>query len=429
MKRVLIITYYWPPSGGAGVQRWLKFSKYLPEFGWQPIIYTPENPEAPVEDQSLFNDIDPETEVIKKPIWEPYQLYKRFLGSQPGEKVNAGFLSENKKPGLKEKISVWIRGNFFIPDARRYWIRPSVKFLENYLKKNPVDAIISTGPPHSMHLIGLGLRKRTGIPWVADFRDPWTEIDFYDKLNLTHFADKQHHRLEKAVLNGADAIVVAWKSMADLFRKKSEVPSYVIHNGFDDLDFKLKVRPKPGNFNIVHVGAMNSDRNHDSFWQAISEMVNDERSVSQPFVKLIGKVDYNVKESIRKFHLEAYVELIPYMPHSEVIHELISAGVLYLPINETPNAQFIVPGKLFEYLASERPILGIGPANGDSAEIIKNTNAGEMIDFGAPARVLSALIRFKNEFKKGVKPAVKNQEQFSRKNLTKKIVAVLNDFT
>ncbi|MEA3317025.1 MAG: glycosyl transferase family 1, partial [Bacteroidota bacterium] len=184
-KKVLIITYYWPPSGGAGVQRWLKFAKFLPKYGWNPIIYTPENGEIPVTDKSLHKDISKETKVIKRKIWEPYTWYKKFIGQKNNQKINVGFLSENQKPKFTEKISVWIRGNFFIPDARKFWIKPSVKFLKTYLKNNNVDAIISTGPPHSMHLIAMQLQKKLNLPWIADFRDPWTNIDFYEDLLLT----------------------------------------------------------------------------------------------------------------------------------------------------------------------------------------------------------------------------------------------------
>ena len=204
MKRVLIITYYWPPSGGSGVQRWLKMSKYLPENGWQPVIYTAEDAEYPVEDQSLEQDVAPEAEIIRRPIVEPYTFYKKFLGIKKGEKVKAGFINEGtKKAGWKENVSVWLRGNLFIPDARCWWIKPSVHYLKNYLKEHPVDAIISTGPPHSMHLIAKALHKKFNIPWIADFRDPWTDIDFYTDLKLTRYADRKHHRLEKVALDGA----------------------------------------------------------------------------------------------------------------------------------------------------------------------------------------------------------------------------------
>ena len=233
MKRVLIISYYWPPSGGAGVQRWLKFSKYLRDFGWEPVIYTPENPEYPEIDESLFKDIPIGTEVIKRPIWEPYNAYRRFTGQKKEEKIQAGFLSVKKKNHILEIISVWIRGNLFIPDARVFWIKPSIRFLLKHLATHPVDAIVSTGPPHSMHLIGLGIRKKLNIPWLADFRDPWTTIDFYHQLHLTRQADKKHHRLEKAVLSGADHVtIISWNCALDLngiLPRKYDV----ITNGFD----------------------------------------------------------------------------------------------------------------------------------------------------------------------------------------------------
>ncbi|MGE4540563.1 MAG: glycosyl transferase family 1, partial [Bacteroidales bacterium] len=196
MKKVLIITYYWPPSGGGGVQRWLKFVKYLRQFGWEPVIYTPENPESPQLDQSLVNEIPAELEVLKTKVWEPYRWYKTFTGRKMDERIQTAFLSEKKKPGLTEKLSIWIRGNVFIPDARRYWIKPSVKFLKTWLLQNKVDLIVSTGPPHSMHLIGMQLKRQTGIPWLADFRDPWTNIDYYQDLMLGKRADRKHHQLE-----------------------------------------------------------------------------------------------------------------------------------------------------------------------------------------------------------------------------------------
>ena len=241
MKKVLIITYYWPPSGGAGVQRWLKFVKYLREFGWEPVVYTPENPEAPAIDMSLEKDIPENLTVIKTKIWEPYSVYKKLVGIKPEEKIKAGFLSENKKPSLIENISVKIRGNFFIPDARKFWIKPSIKFLTKYLKDNPVDAIVSTGPPHSMHMIALGLKKKLNIPWLADFRDPWTNIDFYEELNLSASADKKHHQMEKSVLENADTVSVISRTMAVDFKRLYNRHYEVITNGFDEDDIITRI--------------------------------------------------------------------------------------------------------------------------------------------------------------------------------------------
>ena len=194
-KKVLIVVYYWPPSGGSGVQRWTKFVKYLRDFGLEPIIYTPSNPERPALDTSLENDIPEGLEVIQRTIWEPYSLYKKFVGIDKEEQLGSGLMISGKENSTLQKFSIWIRGNLFVPDARRFWIQPSIKYLTSYLLENPVDAIVSTGPPHSLHLIGLGLSKKTHIPWLADFIDPWTNIDFFEELKLNGPAKKRHHKL------------------------------------------------------------------------------------------------------------------------------------------------------------------------------------------------------------------------------------------
>ena len=234
MKRVLIITYYWPPSGGSGVQRWLKMSKYLPEYGWQPVIYTTEDAEYPIVDPSLEKDVTPEAEVIRRPIVEPYSFYKKFLGVKKEETVKMGFIEEKeKKHGWKENLSLWIRGNLFIPDARCWWVKPSVRYLKEYLKEHPVDAIISTGPPHSMHLIAMKLKEALGLPWIADFRDPWTEIDYYDELHLTKRSDRKHHCLEHEVLTKADNVVTVGPDGARRLEKLGAKDVATIYNGFD----------------------------------------------------------------------------------------------------------------------------------------------------------------------------------------------------
>ncbi len=431
MKKVLIITYYWPPSGGAGVQRWLKFVKYLREFDWEPIVYTPENPEAPVIDNSLEKDIPDNLTVIKRKIWEPYTAYKKFIGQKKEQKINAGFLSENKKPGLSENISVWIRGNFFIPDARKFWIKPSIKFLRNYLKKHPVDAIISTGPPHSMHMIALGLKQRLGIPWLADFRDPWTNIDFYDKLKLTSWADRIHKRMEKEVLRRADKVVtVSWNWALD-FKKIFDREIIIVTNGFDESDFEninKKLSPK---FSIVHIGAMNKDRNPVNLWKVISLLVENNASFKNDIeIILIGKNDISVFESIKDNNLEPYLQTIDYLPHKEVLDFASGAQLLLLPLNNTPNVLGIIPGKMFEYLASKRPILCIGPVNGDSARIITKTQAGSVIDFKDTDRLFKELNKYYKLFKKdSLFVKTMGIKEFSRRNLCGQIVKLLTQIS
>lgn len=446
MKTVLVITYYWPPSGGAGVQRWLKFVKYLPEYGWSPVVYTPMNPEVPADDPSLLRDILPGTTVLKRRICEPYRMYKRFLGMKPGDRINAGFLREKEKQGLKENLSVWVRGNLFIPDARKYWIRPSIRFLKKYLARHPVQAVITSGPPHSMHLVGLGLKKQTGIPWMADFRDPWTDIDFYDQLKLSRRADRKHRELEKAVLSKADAVVVIGPSMAEEFAKLMGKRPHVIPNGFDPDDFNRKTehdnRPEKEKeadldpellqfkerFSILHLGAINRDRNHDIFWKALSELIRENaRFRSNLSVVLIGKLDVSVLKSIERYQLDQVVIKKAYIPHNRVASYMRIASLLYLPVNNTPNARSIQTGKLFEYLASEKPILGIGPEEGDAAQIIRECRAGQMIPFADAERLKQAIheyfIQWDNQ-NLSISPV--NIDHYSRRNLTGKMAELLN---
>lgn len=424
MKKVLIITYYWPPSGGAGVQRWLKFVKYFRDFGWEPVVYTPENPEAPANDNSLAEDIPEGVEVLKTKIWEPYRWYKKFTGQKPDEKVNAGFLSEKEKPGLAEKVSVWIRGNLFIPDARKYWIEPSIKFLKNYLEKHPVDAIVSTGPPHSMHLIALALKQKTGMCWVADFRDPWTQIDFYHQLQLSKWADKKHHRLEKKVLDAADSVVTVSPTCARDLEKISEKEVEVITNGFDPDDFNHLSPKSSERFVLLHIGAINKDRNAKNLWGAIAELCQENDDFKQKLIiKLIGKTDISARQSITKNKLDNHLEIIPYLPHKEAIGHSQTASLLLLPLNNTPTVKGIVTGKLFEYLAMQKPILSIGPTDGDSAKIIRETKAGKTFGFenkeGIKQYILDTFEK-KSEFSEPT-----NTAPYNRKELTRQIAGIL----
>lgn len=428
MKKILIITYYWPPSGGAGVQRWLKFVKYLRQYGWEPVVYTPENPEAPAIDTSLLKDIPDNLTVLKTKIWEPYNLYKSFIGQKKDEKINAGFLSEKKKPGLAEKISVWIRGNWFIPDARKFWVKPSITFLAEYLKKNPVDVMVSTGPPHSMHLIALGLKRKLNIPWLADFRDPWTNIDFYDKLKLTESSDKKHKELELEVLKNADKVtVVSWnwaKDFEKIFKRNYEV----ITNGFDDADFISGEIKTDEAFSISHIGAMNKDRNPHEFWKALKELINESDSLKKDLrLRLIGKNDISVVESIKQNGLKEFTETISYLPHNEVLKQICTSQLLLLPLNDTPNTLGIIPGKIFEYLAAKRPIFAIGNENGDSARIIREANAGIVCDFRNKEKIRLELKKMYDSYKnRTLKLSSESIDKHSRKNKTAELAAVLN---
>ena len=431
-KRVLIITYYWPPSGGSGVQRWLKMVKYLRSFGWEPIVYTAEGGEVPAIDLSLEKDVPKGIEVIRYPIWEPYSLYKKLIGQKKEQRINTGFLSETAKPKLKEKLSVWIRGNFFIPDARCFWIKPSVKFLTNYLLEKPVDAIVSTGPPHSMHLIAQGVVQKINIPWLADFRDPWTDIDFYDQLMLTQRADAKHKRLEKGVLTRATEVVtVSWNWAAD-FKKIVNRPIEVITNGFDEDDFKTEAVDLYEGFLFHHIGAMNKDRNPHNFWKALGEICKTNSAFASDLkIKLTGKNDFSVIQSIREHGLEQFTELVEYLPHQEVVRSLMRSPLLLLPLNDTPNTLGIIPGKLFEYLAAKRPIFAIGNLKGDTARIINEVKAGSMVGFTDYEATKNAILKFYADYKNGRLKLESDTmiDKYSRKNCTGQIAELLNKIT
>ncbi len=431
MKKVLIITYYWPPSGGAGVQRWLKFVKYLRNFGWEPIVYTPSNPENPVDDASLLKDLQQNLEVIQQPIWEPYDLYKKFIGQKPHQKINAGFISENKKPKLTEKISVFIRGNFFIPDARVFWVNPSVKYLTTYLKNNKVDAIVSTGPPHSMHLIAMQIQQKLNLPWLADFRDPWTNIDFYKDLLLTKSADKKHHRLEKQVLQKANRVITIGPTMAQEFEAIANRSVDVITNGFDDEDLSSEVVDTDKKFSIAHIGSLNKDRSPILLWEVLSEMIAENAMFKEDLeIKLAGKIDFTVIDTISSLGLENNLRKIDYLKHNEVVIEQQRSQILLLLVNNTPNAKGILTGKLFEYLAAKRPILCIGVTDGDAAKIINETQSGVVVNFDDKEKMKATVSAFYELFKnKNLTIDSRGAEQYSRKNLTQQLVAVLNQMT
>ena len=423
MRKVLIITYYWPPSGGAGVQRWLKFAKYLRTFGWEPVIFTPENPEYPSIDESLAKDIPEGIEVIKTPIWEPYQYYKKLVGAGKNERINAGFLSEKKRPGLAERFSIWLRGNFFIPDARKFWIKPSVKSLTNYLKTHKVDALVSTGPPHTMHRIALGVKRNTGLPWLADFRDPWTNIDFYNELMLTQWADRKHHRQELSVLKEADEIVVISRSMKTDFLKIYDRNYTVITNGFDAEDVAEVGATLDTKFSIAHIGTMVKTRNPQSLWAALNTLVRDMPGFDDALeIKLVGSVDFSVMDSIEKADLTKFVNRIAYLPHSEVVKVQQQSQVLLLLINDTPNAKVILPGKFFEYMAANRPILCIGPLDGDAAKVISDVKAGIVVEKDNQEEIQKVIREFYQKFKNGeLFIHSKDIEKYSRKSLTKEL--------
>ena len=373
-KKLLIITYYWPPAGGPGVQRWLKFVKYLPDFNIQPIVYVPENPTYPIIDEGLLTEVSEKAIILKNKIFEPYQL-AGFLSKKDTKKISSGIIPAVKKQSFIEQFLLWIRGNLFIPDARFLWVNPSVKFLKKYIESNDIDTIITSGPPHSLHLIGLKLKASVAVKWYADFRDPWTTIGYHKALKLSSYADKKHKKLEKKVLDTADTIIVTSKTTQAEFSLLTQTPIEVITNGYDIEN--VSKEPLDDKFSMAHIGSFLSDRNPTILWEALSELITENDLFANYFqLKLIGKISQEILDSITFFKLNTHCTNLGYVSHNEAIKHQRKSQVLLLIEIDSPETKSIIPGKLFEYLVSERPIIAMGPKDSDFAEIIKSTNTG-----------------------------------------------------
>lgn len=425
-RKVLVITYYWPPSGGSSVLRWLKFARYLHEFGWLATIYTPSNPEPQAYDPALLKEVPDSIRVIKRKILEPYRIFKFLTGQRHDETLTASFVSEMKK-GWIYGLLIWIRGNFFIPDARKFWIRPSIRYLVRYLKENPHDIIISTGPPHSMHLIAMGLKARLNIPWVADFRDPWTNIDFYNELKLTSGSDRRHRMLERKVLTSADTVVTVGPTMSAEFSRMGCRNVQTITNGYDEVKFEPVTEPGKV-FSLLHVGSMPSARNPVTLWRVLGEIATaDPLFRSDLVIHLIGKIDYTVIKSIRASGLADKLQKQDQIPHHQVYPYLKQASVLLLVINNTPNAGSILTNKFYEYLSAGRPVLAIGPEDGDAAAILEQTGAGKMVDYNNRKELHDLIVDLYNRHTSGrLHVNVRNITQYSRKSLTSELAKLLD---
>ena len=421
---MLIITYYWPPAGGPGVQRWLKFVKYLPDFAITPLVYIPENPTYPILDENLHLQVFKNVEIISHKIFEPYAIAS-LLSKKEVQKISAGIIPDEPKQSWTEKISLWMRGNLFIPDARVLWVQPSVNYLQKYILENDISTIITTGPPHSVHLIGNKLKTKLNVRWIADFRDPWTTIGYHKSLKLSAFAAKKHKSLEREVLSSADEILVTSKSTKVEFSKITSKPIHVITNGYDIEN--VQSQKLDSKFSIAHIGSLLSERNPLILWEILAELIDQNPVFKTDFeLKLIGTVSEKVLKSISDYKLNGYVNNLGYVQHSEAIAEQRKSQILLLIEIDSDETKAIIPGKLFEYMVSGRPILAIGPESADFAEIIAETNTGEFVTYGEREKLKSVILEYYQTFQTGnlhTNPI--SLQQFSRKNLTGKLADIL----
>lgn len=379
--KLLIITYYWPPAGGPGVQRWLKFAKYLPEFGFEPIIITvnPDKATYPLRDESLLAEVGEGLTVYHTDTFEPFGAYQKTTGRK--EVPFSGFANESDKPGPRQKLAKFIRGNFFLPDARKGWNKFAFAKAEELLKTYDFKAVITTGPPHSTHLIGQKLQAKYGIKWLADFRDPWTDIYYYNELYPTVVAKTIDKRMEREVLEKAHAIATVSADMKRLFVAKSPKISpekiAILPNGFDEADFKNWAAPKNETFTLLYSGTVTHKYRIETLLRSADELAAEGKKLRLVFA---GKQDEIVQKQLAAL-INVEVVLKGYVSHKEAVQLLQETDALLLAIPDLPDNKGILTGKLFEYLAAQRPIICLGPTDGDAAAILREANAGETHEY------------------------------------------------
>lgn len=427
-KKILIITYYWPPAGGPGVQRWLKFAKYLPESGWKPVIYTPENPSYPLLDESLMKDVPEHIEVIKTKIWEPYQIAEKL--NKSNKKFKAGQFDVGKNQSWKSRLSIWVRGNFFIPDARVFWVKPSVTFLEQYIKENEIDVVVTSGPPHSLHLIGLNLKKELpNIKWIADFRDPWTEISYYKHLKLTRRSDEKHRTMERDVFRTADITLATSYTDAENFRKNG-ANAVCITNGFDESDAQtpaVKNAKATDKFILSYIGVLEQLRNPENLWAVLDDLARTNSVFAENFIlKFAGRIDDKILNTLEHSGLKNHISNLGYLSHDKAIEEMEKSSLLLITNFPNESSKGIIPGKIFEYLATGKQIISFGPREADVATILNETKAGKHFSYQDTETIKAFIMEKFGMWQNGrLTQNIQNIEQFSRRNLTKKLAEIL----
>ncbi len=383
MKKVLIITYYWPPAGGPGVQRVLKLVKYLPQFGWQPVVLTVKNGDYPALDESLEAEVPTEVKVSKISIWEPHHLYRKIMGIKESEPIPIAVLTQQQNKSFKSKIMHWLRGNIFIPDARISWYFSLVREAERIIKTEDIQAVLVSSPPHSLQLAGLKLKKKFSLPLIADFRDPWTDIYYYKdlkRLKLTRMIDAY---LEKKVLRRADRVLTVSPALKRLLESKTPIAKCsVIYNGFDETDFKKALPREQISYTIGYVGNFSANQNCPVLWRVLKKILELNSAFRESFcLEFTGKIHSDIVRSIKENGLKSFTQFNDYKPHSEAIEDMQKASVLLFVIPDTENNEGILSGKLFDYLASGTPLLSVGPPEGDAAHILSDSEAGAIYGF------------------------------------------------
>ncbi|MEM8557534.1 MAG: glycosyltransferase [Bacteroidota bacterium] len=383
MRRLLVVAYYFPPSGGPGVQRLLKFVKYLPARGWQPTVLTVEAGAYPSLDPSLATDIPTNVAVHRTKALDPFGVYAKATGRAKAEVVTVGAVDQ--APSLVERLARFARANVFVPDARVGWVPYATRAARRLLRDaeqagQPFDAVLTSGPPHSAHLIGRVLHRKTGLPWVADFRDPWARHALADVLPMTAAAAAFDARIERSVLREATRLVTVSPTWQQHLADQAGRPAAdvaVVHNGYDAEDFE-ELGPASADadvFTLTHVGSLYATRDPVALWDALADLRSDE-AIPKLRVRLVGSVAGEVRASLQARGLYEVTEIEPYVPHDAAIAAMRSATALLLTIEPFVLDAGMITGKLYEYLAAGRPVVALGPAHGDAAAMLRDTGGG-----------------------------------------------------
>lgn len=426
-QRVVIVTYYWPPAGGPGVQRWLLFAKYLRNYGITPIVIIPKNPTYPITDTSLCEEVHEDIQIISIPIFEPYR-FANFFSKKETQTISKGLIANSAQQSLLQKILLYIRGNFFIPDARKFWTKPVTTFLKEFLPKENIQTLITTGPPHSIHLIGKKLKESLAIRWIADFRDPWTAIGYHTKLKLSTKSKRKHLELESEVLQQADHILVTSPGTLDHFRNKTKTPITVINNGYEPIKNEKEV-VLDKKFTLSHIGSLLSDRNPTNLWKALYELTQTDADFAAAFeLQLIGTIGENIRKTLKKIGLQPFTKTLGYVSHQEAIQLQRQSQILLLIEINSPETRCILPGKLYEYMAAKRPILAIGPKGSDVDLLLKQTQTGSFHHYEALDALKVQILNYFNAYRmKNLIVTPRSIAQYSRQSLTRIVADVIKN--
>lgn len=433
MKRVLIISYYWPPAGGPGSQRAVKFAKYLPSFGWQPIIFTVKEGEYPYQDPSLEKEIDSALKIFRIFAPEPFRIFKKISGIDSRTPIPIGQLTRSSS-SIKHKIFNWIRANIFIPDARVGWVFTALCKINQIIKKENVDLVFTTSPPHSLQLIGLYVKKKYHLQWVTDFRDPWTAIQYYQVFRRSKISHAIDSRLEKSVVRFTDHLISVSRTVVESFisnvpQVKNQNRFSILPNGYEPSDFDHNPPQKSSYFTILHSGNLNATQNPEVLWQSLQEILKGNPSLKNRVqIQLIGGTAPEISQAVQNRQIGEIVEFQPFMPHAEITKKIQQADLLLSVIPNVTDNKGIVLSKNFEYIGSGKPILIIGPPDCDIAKIMENFSNSKVCDYHDVESCKEFILKNIQNWQNGLPSLspVALREKFSRFQLTRELAAIFD---